>query len=124
MVWLHEKATGKQEMFQFKVSCFHGGDNTESGRRKANVQKLEHYRGGCNLDKADVVELVEQCKTALYLVHFDHPLKYVFDSDVLTLACKVSVMAMMAPRLSDRWPPVRICQEWGAGQPTATYILQ
>ena len=96
-------------MFQFKVSCFCGGDNTESGRRKANVQKLGHYHGGRNLDEADAVELVEQCKTALYLVCFDHPLEYVFGGNMLTLARKVSATAMMASRLSDGWPPVRIC---------------
>jgi hypothetical protein len=128
-VWSCEKAVGKQEMFQFKVSCFCRGDNTESGRRKANIQELGHYCGGHNLDEndvveADAVERVEQCKITLYLMHFDHPLKYVSDGDMLTLVRKVSVTAIMAPRLSDGWPPVRICQEWGAGQPMATYIPQ
>jgi hypothetical protein len=39
--------------------------------------------------EADAVERVEQRKTALYLVRFDHALEDVFDGDMLALARKV-----------------------------------
>jgi hypothetical protein len=58
------------------------------------VQKFRHDRGGRNLDEdnvveADAVERVEQRKTTLDLVCFDHSLENVFDGDMLTLTCEV-----------------------------------
>ena len=91
------KGRCKQEKCRFNVALSRGGkggNNAESRRRKVDVQKLGHYRGGRDFDKddvveADAVERVEQRKTALYLVRFDHALEDVFDGDMLALARKV-----------------------------------
>jgi hypothetical protein len=62
--------------------------------KKPYVQKLRYDSSGRDLDEddvveADAVERVQQCKTALDLVRFDHALEDVFDGDMLALACKV-----------------------------------
>jgi len=56
--------------------------------------------------EANAVERVKKGKTTLDLVRFDHALEYIFDNDMLALACKVVGDGKNGPEIVGRVAPL------------------